>query len=68
MFKPVTSKVSFPEMEEETLRFWKERDIFHKTRSFDWDGFGSHWFRRDLRVLDPGSDPFLAFQRLIEGI
>ncbi|MEE8442728.1 MAG: class I tRNA ligase family protein, partial [Dehalococcoidia bacterium] len=29
-FKPVSSKVSFPEMEERILRFWKEHDIFHQ--------------------------------------
>ncbi|MFH1141481.1 MAG: class I tRNA ligase family protein, partial [Chloroflexota bacterium] len=27
VFKPVPSKVSFPEMEERILRFWKERDM-----------------------------------------
>ncbi|MDP3061928.1 MAG: class I tRNA ligase family protein, partial [Chloroflexota bacterium] len=33
MFKPVGSRVSFPALEEEVLRFWKERDIFHRTES-----------------------------------
>ncbi len=31
MFKPVSSKVNFPELEQETLRFWKDRDIFRKS-------------------------------------
>ncbi|MBI4200035.1 MAG: isoleucine--tRNA ligase [Chloroflexi bacterium] len=29
-FKPVSSKVSFPKLEEDVLRFWKERDVFHQ--------------------------------------
>ncbi|HLB12162.1 MAG TPA: isoleucine--tRNA ligase, partial [Dehalococcoidia bacterium] len=31
VFKPVSSKVDFPAMEEEALRFWKQRDIFRKS-------------------------------------
>ncbi len=31
MFRPVSSKVSFPQLEESILRLWKERDIFHKS-------------------------------------
>ena len=31
MFKPVNSKVSFPEMEERVLQFWREREIFRKS-------------------------------------
>ena len=31
MFRPVSTKVNFPEMEEETLAFWKENDIFNKS-------------------------------------
>ena len=31
MFKPVESKVSFPQMEERILAFWKEREIFRKS-------------------------------------
>jgi isoleucyl-tRNA synthetase len=31
MFQPVSSKVSFPQLEEGILRLWKERDIFHKS-------------------------------------
>jgi isoleucyl-tRNA synthetase len=31
VFKKVTSRVSFPQMEEEILRFWKEADIFRKS-------------------------------------
>ncbi len=33
MFKPVPSKVSFPRMEEDILKFWREKDIFHRTES-----------------------------------
>ena len=31
MFDPVSNKVSFPEMEQEILRFWKEHDTFKKS-------------------------------------
>jgi isoleucyl-tRNA synthetase len=31
MFHPVTTKVDFPAMEEGTLAFWKEHEIFHKS-------------------------------------
>ncbi len=31
MFKPVDSRQSFPKMEEEVLRFWKDNDIFRKS-------------------------------------
>ena len=31
MFKPVSSKTSFPQMEERVLKFWKEEDVFHQT-------------------------------------
>jgi isoleucyl-tRNA synthetase len=31
MFQPVSSKVSFPQMEEAILRLWRERDIFPKS-------------------------------------
>ena len=31
MFKPVSSKVSFPEIDKGILQFWKDFDIFHKT-------------------------------------
>src|SRR5438093_5669815 len=31
MFKPVDSRQSFPKLEEEVLRFWKERRIFEKS-------------------------------------
>ncbi|MBI2851497.1 MAG: isoleucine--tRNA ligase [Chloroflexi bacterium] len=31
MFKPVSSKVNFPQLEEEILRFWKEKGIFEKS-------------------------------------
>lgn len=30
-FKPVSSQVSFPQMEEEVLRFWKEKKVFEKS-------------------------------------
>ncbi|MDP3062018.1 MAG: isoleucine--tRNA ligase, partial [Chloroflexota bacterium] len=33
MFKPIGSRISFPALEEEVLRFWKERDIFRRTES-----------------------------------
>ena len=31
MFKQVSSRVNFPEMEKEILQFWKEKDIFRRT-------------------------------------
>lgn len=31
IFQPVDSKVHFPRLEEEILRFWRERNIFHKS-------------------------------------
>ncbi len=31
MFEPVSSRVSFPEMEERVLQFWKEQDIFRRS-------------------------------------
>lgn len=31
MFKPVSSKLSFPQMEEGILRFWEEHDTFRKS-------------------------------------
>jgi len=31
MFQEVSTRAGFPEMELEVLRFWKERDIFHKS-------------------------------------
>jgi len=31
LFQPVSSRVSFPQLEQEILRFWKERDIFRKS-------------------------------------
>ena len=31
MFKPVDTRQSFPKLEEEVLRFWKENDIFRKS-------------------------------------
>ncbi len=33
MYKPVDSKVSFPRMEENILKFWDEKDIFKKSIS-----------------------------------
>ena len=38
MFKSVSSRVSFPEMEEGVLQFWKEEDIFRRTESERADG------------------------------
>jgi len=31
MFKPVSSRVNFPQMEEKVLAFWKQNDIFNKS-------------------------------------
>jgi isoleucyl-tRNA synthetase len=31
MFKPVTSKINFPQLEEQILSFWRERDIFPRS-------------------------------------
>jgi isoleucyl-tRNA synthetase len=31
MFNPISSRVNFPEMEEKSLVFWKEKDIFKKS-------------------------------------
>ena len=31
MFKPVDPKVSFPELEEKTISYWKENNIFEKS-------------------------------------
>ncbi|MFQ6020386.1 MAG: class I tRNA ligase family protein, partial [Dehalococcoidia bacterium] len=31
VFQPVSSRVSFPELEESVLRFWKEHDVFRET-------------------------------------
>ena len=31
MFKPVNSRVNFPQMEEKVLAFWKQNDIFNKS-------------------------------------
>lgn len=33
MFQPVSSRVSFPHLEEETLEFWRKADIFRKTEA-----------------------------------
>ncbi|MEA1911882.1 MAG: class I tRNA ligase family protein, partial [Spirochaetota bacterium] len=33
MYKPVDSKVSFPDMEEKILEFWKNNNIFEKSIS-----------------------------------
>ncbi|MBI2303179.1 MAG: isoleucine--tRNA ligase [Chloroflexi bacterium] len=38
MFRDVTSKVSFPELETNILRFWKERDIFAQSLEGRRDG------------------------------
>jgi isoleucyl-tRNA synthetase len=31
MFKPVNTKINFPQLEEETLKYWKENKIFEKS-------------------------------------
>ena len=33
MFQPVSSKVSFPELEDRTLQLWRDRDVFRRTWS-----------------------------------
>ena len=33
MFRQVSSRVNFPDMEKEVLQFWKDRDIFHRTET-----------------------------------
>ncbi|MBN2099497.1 MAG: isoleucine--tRNA ligase [Dehalococcoidia bacterium] len=38
MFKPVSSKVSFPEVEKQILAFWKEESILQKTNEVRRDG------------------------------
>jgi len=38
MFQPVESQVSFPQLEEEILRFWKEQRIYEKSLALRSDG------------------------------
>ncbi|HUT15967.1 MAG TPA: class I tRNA ligase family protein, partial [Anaerolineae bacterium] len=38
MFREVPSKISFPEMEERILAFWKENDVFRKSMQLRADG------------------------------
>jgi len=33
MFKPVSSRVSFPEIDAGILNHWKDRDVFHRTET-----------------------------------
>ena len=33
MFKAVSSRVSFPEMDASILQFWKDNDVFRRTES-----------------------------------
>ena len=33
LYKPVDNKISFPEMEEKILKFWKDNQIFRKSVS-----------------------------------
>ena len=33
MFNPVSSKVSFPELDANVLQLWKDNDVFHRTES-----------------------------------
>ena len=40
MFQPVESSVSFPKLEEEIARFWKEREIYEKSLAARADGPG----------------------------
>src|SRR5258708_10417255 len=37
-FKPVDTKVNFPELEENTLKFWEENKIFEKSLEKNKDG------------------------------
>ena len=41
MFKPVSSKMNFPEMEHQILNWWKETDAFNKLRKLR--AGGPHW-------------------------
>ena len=41
MFKPVSSKVNFPELEEEILKYWKENKVFEK--SVEQRSIGKKW-------------------------
>ena len=38
MFRPVPSKVNFPELEKRILQFWKDTNIFHRTETERADG------------------------------
>jgi len=38
MFNPVSSRVSFPDMEAKVLQFWKDKDVFHRTETEREDG------------------------------
>ena len=31
MFKRVSSRVNFPELDANILEYWKEKDVFHRT-------------------------------------
>ena len=33
MFRPVSSRVSFPELDAHILQYWKDKDIFHRTET-----------------------------------
>ena len=33
MFNPVSSRVSFPELDSNVLQLWKDKDVFHRTES-----------------------------------
>ena len=33
MFSPVSSRVSFPELDARVLQIWKDRDVFHRTET-----------------------------------
>ena len=38
LFAPVSSKVSFPDMEKDILRFWKDNDVFRRSMQQREDG------------------------------
>ena len=38
VFQPVSSRVSFPEIDKRVLQLWKERDVFRRTETEREDG------------------------------
>ena len=54
MFKPVSSRVSFPEVEESILKFWQENNVFQ--RSVEARQGGGQRLRRGVRSGAPTPD------------